>query len=108
MNIHDPYVSEAVCSTLLRPWSGGFARRTTVQSHHEQTTYTNCGTEDRSLREWLCWTQEELAKNLRQMRWSIIWKNARWVENASFSRKGNAALRAEIAGFILPRTFFTR
>jgi hypothetical protein len=42
------------------------------------------------------------------MRWSIIWKNARWVENASFSRNGNPALRAEIAGFVLPRTFFTR
>jgi hypothetical protein len=36
-----------------------------------------CGTEDQSLRVRLCWKQEELAKNLRQMGWPIIWKNAR-------------------------------
>jgi hypothetical protein len=43
-----------------------------------------------------------------QMGWPNIWKNARRVESASSSRNGNAALRAEIVGLILPRTFFTR
>ena len=39
------------------------------RSRHEQTTIF--GIEDQSLRIWLCWTKEELA---RQMRWPIIWK----------------------------------
>jgi hypothetical protein len=33
--------------------------------------------EDQSLRGRFCWTQEELARNLRQMGWPTIWKNAR-------------------------------
>ena len=33
--------------------------------------------EDQSLRGRFCWTQEELARNLRQMGWPNIWKNAR-------------------------------
>jgi hypothetical protein len=80
-----------------------------------------CGTEDQSLRVRLCWTQEELAKNLWQMGWQIIWKNARRVESASSSRSkpatravfarrpfcphGNAAFRAESGGFDLAADF---
>ena len=54
-----------------------------------------CGTEDQSLRVRLRWKQEELAKNLRQMGWPIIWKNARRVESSSSRSK--PATRAVLA-----------
>ena len=50
-------------------------------------------------------TKEELAKNLRQMGWRNIWKNARRVESASSSRNGNAAFRGETVGFHLAAHF---
>jgi hypothetical protein len=81
------------------------------------------GTEDQSLRVRPCRTQEELAKNLRQMGWPIIWKNARSVEKrigfpfqatqplAQFSlgdlsvRDRNATFRAESESFDLAADF---
>jgi hypothetical protein len=39
--------------------------------------FTPIMNKDRSLRVRLCWTLEELARNVRQMGWPIIWKNAR-------------------------------
>ena len=71
----------------------------------------------------LYWTQEELARNLRQMGWPrLSGRNAHRVESASSSRSkpatravfarrascphGNAAFRAESGVLTLPRIFF--
>jgi hypothetical protein len=78
-----------------------------------------CESEDQSC---VCsWTLEELARNLREMRWPIIWKNARRVESrrlpvpnqplAELSlsepsiRNGNTSFRAESVGFDLAAYF---
>jgi len=86
-----------------------FARRTTVHFHHEQTTYESVGPKIK-----VCassWIQEELARNLQQIGWSITWKvEARLplpyqpLAQSSLSAlsicNGDAALRAESGALI--------
>jgi len=64
-----------------------------------------CGTEDQSLHVRLCWTQEELAKNLWQIGWQIIWKNARRVESASSSLSKPRSFRSSTFPSVIDAAF---
>ena len=71
IDIHDLWISEAVCSTF----APSVKRRGSCVTL--QFIPMN---KDQSLRVRLCWTQEKLAINLRRMGWPMIWKSARGLK----------------------------